>query len=339
MKSPFRQICAALLLAGVAMAATAQQQALAPSEVLACLTPAEAERGMPIYPPELFTRRQGGRIAVELKFAEPDAAPELSFGRSDDDADLRSAVRAHVRRYRLPCLKPGQTAQLNQIFEFVPTDARKVRWLSPVDADDARKERFIRCIRHEQLDSRPDYPIRALRRESQGNVVVRATFNSAGAPPALELLDDGLSEDLARAALDFSAGLRMPCLEGAPIRTTYQFKFRLEDAGYTVLKDMSLLQLLGIVKGIRQANVYFDFKEMGCPFDLRFRLEQPYGLNRVGEVGEPNPERRFFLDWLRRQHLELPRATHNAVLGQITTVSVPCTVLDLGTASGGSPSQ
>lgn len=333
----------AALAAGVALSAIAQQQTLSPSDTLACLTPVATERGTPKYPEESFERKEGGLVSVVLEFTAPDREPKVSFSdgssHSQGDLKLKGAVLDHVRAYRVPCLKLQQTATMNQEFSFVPTDGRRVRWQGPVDADDLRRSRLMKCMKHQSPGSTPDYPFGALRNEIQGNVMLKLSFASADAPPAVEVVDDAGSGSLASTAAEFARGWRMPCHEGASVSLNQLYKFRIEGADRTVLKDMSLVTLLGIVKGIRKANVYFDFKEMGCPFDLRFSLNQPHAANNVGEVGDTHPERRFFLDWLSRQHLELPGKTHNAVLGQIATVSVPCTVLNLGTKSGGSASQ
>lgn len=333
----------AALAAGVALSAIAQQQTLSPSDTLACLTPVATERGTPKYPEESFERKEGGLVSVVLEFTAPDREPKVSFSdgssHSQGDLKLKGAVLDYVRAYRVPCLKPEQTAKLNQEFSFVPTDGRRVRWQGPVDADDLRRSRLMKCVKHLSPGSRPDYPPLALRNDVQGNVMLKLSFASANAPPSVEVVDDAGSDRLASTAAEHARGWRMPCHEGASVSIDQLYVFRIEGAARTVLKDLSLVSLLGVVKGIKQANVYFDFKEMGCPFDLRFLMYQPHGPNAVGEVGDTHPERRFFLDWLRRQHLDLPAKTHNAVLGQITTVSVPCTVLNLGAKSGGSASQ
>jgi hypothetical protein len=333
------RFCIAALAAAASLSAAAQQQALTPSQTLACLTPAEAARGAPTYPEKSFERKESGRVSVALDFNAADREPKVTVTYGDDRRDLLRAVLDHVRKYRVPCLAPGQTARLLQDFDFVPTDGRKVRWLAPIDADDVRRSRLADCVLHKKPGTKPDYPWRALRNETQGTVVLRLSFSAPDAAPAIEVFNDAQSGDLATAASEFARDFRMPCHEGAPVGVTQFYQFRIEGGARTVLKDMSIRTLLGVIKDIRQANVYFDFGEMGCPFDLRFILHQPYGPNDVGEVGEPRPERRFFLDWLRRQQLDLPAPAHNAVLGDITTVSVPCTVLNLGTISGGSASQ
>ena len=322
-----------------ASCALARQQTLSLSDTLACLTPVAAERGAPKYPEESFERKEGGQVSVVLEFTAPDREPKVSFSDGSFRGELKGAVLDHVRAYRVPCLEPQQTAKLSQEFRFVPTDGRRVRWQGPVDADDRRRSRLMECVKHQSPGTTPDYPAGALRNEVQGNVMLKLSFASADAPLSIKVVDDAGSDSLASTAAEHARGWRMPCHEGTSVSIDQLYVFRIEGAARTTLKDLSLVSLLGAVKGIKQANVYFDFKEMGCPFDLRFEMYQPHGPNRVGEVGDTHPERRFFVDWLSRQHLDLPKKPHNAVLGQITTVSVPCTVLNLGTKSGGSASQ
>ena len=341
MRKVNRLVAAAALcaLSALGLGAAAQQQELTPSEALSCMTPAAGERGTPKYPEVSFERKEGGRIVAELTFSSADRAPRMAILYGDDQRELAAAVRDHVSRYRVPCLGAEQTARIRQEFSFVPTDGRKVRWLAPVDADDERRLRLLRCVKHQRPDSKPDYPMRAERDEVQGTVVLRLSFDAPAKPPTIDIVDNAQSDFLADAAIEFARGLRMPCYEGARVRATQYYVFRIAGMGRTVLKDMPLVTLLRSVKDIKQANVYFDFNAMGCPFEVRFRLYQPHSLNSVGEVGEVHPERLFFLDWLRRQQLDLPPRTHNAVLGQISTVSVPCTVLNLGATSGGGASQ
>lgn len=326
-------------VAAAPCAAAAQQLALTPSETLACLTPVAAERGTPTYPQHKFDRKEGGVVSVDLDFTAPDRAPKVTVRVGDDHRALSDAVIEHVRKYRVPCLTAGQSARFSQEFRFVPTDGRKVQWLAPRDADDERRSQLLNCVQHKSPGSKPIYPMMALSSETQGTVVLRVKFEAPDMPPVIEVADDGQSSSLAAAARNFALDYRMPCYDGAPVSFTHFYTFRIDGAKRTVLKDVPLVSLLPLVKDIRRANVYFDFNEMGCPFDLRLRLHQPYGLNGVGEVGEPNPERRFFLDWLRRQQLDLPARTYNEIIGEMTTVSVPCTVLKLGTTSGGGASQ
>ncbi len=336
---PAARFVFALLIATAAPGVLAQQQTLTESATVACLTPAGAERGSPKYPKASFELKEGGTFPVTLEFTAPDREPKVTFTGVDDYSELKDAVLDFVRAYRVPCLQPGQVATLNQEFKFVPTDDRRVRWHTPVDDDDPRRERLQKCMKHTSPGSKPSYPVWAVDKDIQGSVLLKVSFDAADRPPSVEVLDNAGSDRLASHATDFARGWRMPCHEGASVSVNQLYKFRFAGDSRLVLKDLSLVTLISGFKGIRQANVYFDFNEMGCPFDLRFSPYQPNSPNLVGEVGDTLPARRFFLDWLRRQSLDLPPKQRNAILGQITTVSVPCTVLKLGTATGGGASQ
>jgi TonB family protein len=336
---PVARFVFALMVASTAPCVLAQQQTLTESDTLACLTPAASQRGAPRYPEASFERREGGRFPVTLEFTAPDRAPKVNFSGTGGLSELSDAVLDFVRAYRVPCLKPGQVATLNQEFVFVPTDDRRVLWHAPVDDDDRRRERLANCVKHQSPGSKPNYPATVLNNGIEGTVVLKVSFAAGDMPPSVEVLDNAGSDRLAEAAKEFARGWRMPCHEGASVSVNQLYRFSIAGEPRMVLKDISLVTLISGFKGIRQANVYFDFNEMGCPFDLRFALYQPHSPNRVGEVGDALPARRFFLDWLRRQSLDLPAKQRNAIQGQITTVSVPCTVLRLVTTTGGGASQ
>jgi hypothetical protein len=68
--------CVVLLLsAGVP--AHAQRFEAEPSQALACLTPAGAERGQPAYPQNRLKRQERGRVLVRLSFDDPGLPPQV----------------------------------------------------------------------------------------------------------------------------------------------------------------------------------------------------------------------------------------------------------------------
>ena len=222
----------------------------------------------------------------------------------------------------------------------MPHDGRPVTLFASQDERQSRQHALVGCMKHEEPGTVPNYPMTDMRAERQGVVVLRASFADAQAAPSIEVLDNGGGGWLAKSASEFARGYRLPCHDSAGVASFVQFYiFRIEGGARVVLKDVPFLTLLSGFKGIRQANVYFDFNTMACPFDLRFEPLQPVLPNRVGEIGEPNQERRFVLDWLTRQQLDLPKAQLNALRGQATVVTVPCTVLNLGARTGGAASQ
>lgn len=330
---------AAALLVVTAAPVRAQIAALTPSEALACLTPPSDKRGAPDYPEDAYRRKDGGKVSVELVFTAPDEPPNITLTRGQTFAALEDAVRDHVRRYRVPCVAAGQSATLRQEFVFVPTDGRRVRWSAPEDAEDERRTRMLECLSHLIPGSKPVYPAMLGERGVQGTVVIRSKFFAPGAAPDVTVLDDAGSNALSASAVEWAKGQRMPCLDGKALDVTTFFMFRMDGGARAVLKDQPLVQFLASVKGIREASLYFDTREMTCPFELRFQLNQPYLPNSVGEVGQPDPTRRFLLDWLRRVHLDIPRRYANAVLGDSMTIHVPCVTVNLGALSGGGASQ
>jgi hypothetical protein len=325
--------------------AAAQTTVVAPSPAQRCLTRGGLILGTPAYPQEAFAAKVGARVVVDLEFASATAAPEVrKIDAGDADSRYARAFTDEVRRfigdYRVPCLPASETTSLRQEFAFLPQDGRPVSMWSSMSEQQRRAGRMGGCMRHIKPGTTPDYPMNDLRREQQGTVVVRAEFADGDSAPKLTVLDDGGSRALAESSREFAEGYRLPCHDKAGAVDFVQlYIFKIDGGARVVLKDMPLLSLLGNVKGIRSANVYFDLNTMGCPFDVRFTPMQPHAPNGVGEIGDTNTERRFFLDWLTRLQIDLPQRQLNAVTGQNAVISVPCTILRLGPASGGSASQ
>jgi hypothetical protein len=326
-------------------AAAAQTTVVAPSPAQRCLTRGGLILGTPAYPQEAFEAKVGARVVVDLEFASPTAAPEIrKIDAGNTDSHHARAFTDEVRRfigdYRVPCLPANETTSLRQEFAFLPQDGRPVSMLSSMSEQQRRAGRMSGCMRHIKPGTAPYYPMNELRVDRQGTVVLRAEFADSDSGPQLTVLDDGGSRALADSARAFAEGYRLPCHDKAGAVDFVQlYIFKIDGGARVVLKDMPLLSLLGNVKGIRSANVYFDLNTMGCPFDVHFTPMQPHAANWVGEIGDTNAERRFFLDWLTRLQIDLPRRELNAVTGQNAVISVPCTILRLGSASGGSASQ
>lgn len=311
--------------------AQAQQPMLAPSEVLTCMTPAAAERGIPEYPPELVRRKIGGTVKAELVFSDPDAAPRVRLVHDENalSRELEDAVLQHVKKLRVPCQpRDAEPARVVMEYRFDPTDGRQVWSMPPLDANDAERNLQVACLKRIVPGARPEYPRSALQSGESGRFLVRMRFESPDAPPIAKLVAGPDSRVLRRAALDFAPGFRLPCLKAGPIDVDIVLKFRLEGEATTVVKDMPLRTLLGGARSVPKP-VSFDTRSMGCPFDVRLSLLQPHSANRVYEVGERNPERREFLHWLANLELKMDASTLLQVLGDTFTVSVPCTTINL----------
>lgn len=337
----------ALLLVAAAVAghrAWGQVTQVAPSPAQRCLTRGTVLLGTPEYPPAAYEARQGAQVEVDMAFAGADEAPQVRRIRVKAaerfDGDFERSVRTFVRTYRVPCLSGGETAAMTQEFVFVPHDGRPVSLFATHDPTAARRAKLVQCMRHLNPGTLPQFPTQELRAERQGNVVLRVSFDGAESAPKVETLDDAGSSWLARSAAAFAGNYRLPCHDGdGPVAFTQFYYFRIEGASRVVLRDLSLLTLVRSFKGIERANVYFDFNEMGCPFDIRFGPRQPTLPNDVGEIGGALEQRRFFLDWLSRQQLDLPPKELNALVGQAAVVAIPCTILNLGARTGGGASQ
>lgn len=329
-------ILSALMMVGTA---AAQTIAVSPSAAQRCLTRGEFLLGTPAFPQESFERRDAGRVLVELTFSRPDAAPSVNVIEDAGGQPFVASVRTFVDAYRVPCLEAGQSATLRQEFVFKPTDGRRAYFSPPVDADARRQERLQACIAHQSPNERVPYPNEAAKRGEHGSVIVKLTFSDATSPPAIAVLDDVGSSALRRSAVLHAEGHRMPCHVGAPVEYVQFYNYQFEGDSRVRLNDMPLTTFLRNVKGIEQANAYFDFTTMGCPFEVRLTLRQPFTANGVGELGAPHLERRFFLDWLRRRELNVDAKTLRAVVAQETTIAVPCTILSLGNQPGGGASK
>jgi hypothetical protein len=314
-----------------ATSAAAQQTELAPSVALDCMTPPTALRQKMEYPPQAYERKDGGTVQVELVFTRADAPPRFELIDEDRQAldSLVDAVRQHVRAYRVPCMQEGQPpVTLRQQFVFVPNDGRKVM-ASPVrDQADPARRALIQCIAHVRGQKRPAYPESVRRDEGQGNYLVELTFNAADAPPTVRMLAAAPSRRLQAEVLDHLQGLRMPCLQGEPVRLSQIYSFRMDGGERTVLRDLTLLKLLGAARK-PLPPAYLDLDIMGCPFDVRLSYFQPHRRNFVGELETRHPARKPLLDWLALIELDLPAATNTTVLGDETTVRIPCGTIDL----------
>jgi hypothetical protein len=341
-----RGVLAALLLATGLSAASAQTTTALPTPAQRCLTRGELLLGAPVYPTEVLEAKASGRVTIELEFDAPDAEPKLQslqVDRVDQRShaqQLEQSVRDFIKAYRVPCLRAGEKSTLKQEFVFLPHDRRGVTMMASSDPSRVRDDRLRSCLVHQDPKAQPLYPRADLRAERQGTAVVRLEFTDSNSPPKITVLDEGGGSWFADVAGEHALGYRMPCHDGQGVASLLQlYTFRIEGASRVTLKDVSFPTLVAAFRGIRSANVYFDFTTMGCPFDVLFRPMQPHAPNDVGVVGDVNPDRRFFLDWLSRQQLDLPPRQLNALIGQEARVSVPCMALNLGTTSGGGASQ
>jgi hypothetical protein len=328
------------LLASLPAWAQSARTVLEPPDSLACLQPGPAERGTPQYPPDLLAARQGATVKVELAFTAPDAPPSMKVTDNSGSEGFVAPLREFVARYRVPCLPAGRSTTMRQEFVFEPGEKRQVFWYDPTSEEAVALARTMSCLTHITGDRELRYPHEAWRADASGTVLVRIRFEAGDQVPRTELLSGAGHNALDAFALQHSLGYRLPCLQGTPIAFVQSFRFVLDERPKrSLLNDMELLPFLSNVKGIDKAVVYFDFRRMACPFELRFMLMQPFTVNTVGEVGDSHPERRHFIEWLKRQELNVPKRLLNRVVSESMTIAVPCGVLNLGPTTGGGASQ
>ena len=267
-------------------------------------------------------------MKVELTFTAPDEAPTVDVLEKEGGAEFVESVQKHVRTFRAPCLALADTpAALTIEFVFKP-DARRAFWTEPVDSRAGKREAMLKCISHESKDKRPDYPISLADDGIQGSVLAQMRFVAPDSPPEVRVYSRPSARRLKNHVESWARGYRMPCHEGAPVETTWTFRFRFE-GDHQGFKPLTLRQLLGNVPGIGKQRLFFDFNTMACPFDVRLRYWQSQLPNLVAEMGDRQPSRRPFLNWLSGIELDLPSAALDAVFGDDVTITIPCTKIDL----------
>lgn len=304
-----------------------------PEAPLSCLTSVRPESKAPAYPVGVLAGTEAV-VRVKLKFSSPDEAPAVELSFNNAGPSFATAVRDHVLNYRLPCLLPGSSFAGVQEFQFVVKNSvPRILQSAPRDAGgeliyppecqagfaNATPARF-------PVATAISGPV------ATGNVLVRLTFTAPDAAPEIRVLYNGGDRRLERAVRNSVLTYRMPCLkpgdEPVIATQTFGFKFEGEDTAQLV-PELTLVQLLGLVKGLSAQTVRFDFTTMGCPFQLSVAPYQPWAQNRVLQVGEANAGRREFTEWLRNVTFEIPPRAMKTAIGQPTTVSVPCVLLDL----------
>lgn len=293
------------------------------------MTPSASERGLPEYPEELLQRKDGGRVRVELAFADAQSRPRVRVLEPETFGELTDSVKRHVSALRIPCMPAGaEPVRLVLEFDFTPGDGRRVTSRPPRDLAELERRRQMACMTRITGPARPQYPEDAQRDGLEGNFLMRLRFTSATAPPEHSFVAGPahrlLRDELAR----FVQGYRLPCIGGEPVEGEILFHYRIEGGARTLVKDMPLLTLLRAAEHVpRPAR--FDLDALGCPFDVRVDYYQPHMANVVRELGSSNPARQELLDWMGEIRLRLDAPTALALLGERFTVTVPCGKVDL----------
>ena len=273
--------------------------------------------------------KNGGVVRLRLTFSVPDSQPRAEVFYETAGRAFRTAVIDYVAAYRLPCIAPGDAPVVaTQEFEFDPGDGRKVVWAEVRDEAPARGTSMDCLIAAKEP---PEYPSSPFGSSDPGVVLARFSFTDPLSPPKTEILFDGGTSRFSRVVGRYAESYRLPCMKaGGPAIVARQvFHFRVDGQGRSMLKDSSMASFAAALDKLESQHVRFDFTTMGCPFEVRFVLYRPYVDNEVGEIERHDPNRREFLEWLKRVELNLPAKNRRQVIGDSMTIAVPCTVLDL----------
>jgi hypothetical protein len=322
-------VAAALALPG---AAQSIEPRLVPSEAAQCLQATDPAQPLPEYPFEAFKSKSKGRVLIEMRFERADSAPRVTVRESEGGREFVDAVRTWARTLRVPCLAAGaRPAVLQRELVFEPDD-RPVRAGPPEEANEARRNELLACLRQTARAKRPQYPQRMVDRQVQGRVYALLRFDSPDGPPSVELLHRPSARGFERSVDAWAQQYRLPCFEPGSdesFSTSVQFVFQLGQGAYYGFKAITLTDLLPAVTGIREQPLQLDTTAMGCPFDVRLTYLQPLRRNIVGVLDTYDAAQEPLLQWLRGIELNLPSATLDMVYADDALITIPCIKIKL----------
>ena len=165
--------------------------------------------------------------------------------------------------------------------------------------------------------------------------LIRITFSNSVSEPQTSVVFQTGNARFGRYASEVVKVYRLICMkEGDPPISALQKFIYAPYADDPVLRsrlkdELTLGEFVRVIKDWKQQKVRFDTTSMGCPFKLRFTLMRPYENNLVRQLGEPAESRREFVEWLRGVSFDIPPPALRNFIGEDTTVSVPCAILDL----------
>ena len=296
---------------------------------LSCLAPSTSERGSPEYPSRQLFAKTGGQVQVVLTFADKDSAPRvriLNSNKWNEDAfdDFSRSVERFVSKYRLPCLTEG-TVELRQDFRFSLDDKKAYA----LDASNGPSEWSKAECKYDYVGEKPVYP--SSTQMPTGNVYVRMKFMQRDEPPVVTVVYGGGHYQLAEATKSWMAQYRLRCAKPLerPIETTNIHRFTPVGGVSLTVKDMALVPFLQSVDRKSLGTPKFDTNAMACPFEVKVTLLQPHAPNVVRELERTEPSRKDFLQWLTTLRFRYPDGFERYLVGDTTTITVPCMALDL----------
>lgn len=283
----------------------------------------------PEYPQELYERKHQGKVVVEIEFYDSSPVPRVKTLTNTGGVGLNDSAEKFALQYRNTCMKPGDPpVKVQQEFDFVPNDGRKVAWSIPAFGFENPPTATPSCVKHLNPGTAPKYPRGAMEAGTTGRLVILAKFKELDKPPEISFPVPGPRADIRQAVTEFAEGYRLTC-GGTPLIAMQLFVFTLSDSNVNLLRDTTLKSFLRGAGNATDKPVSFDLDAMSCPFDVRLEYWQPAFRNRVGEVGARVPARKPLLEWLSSLRLNIPEPIANKVTGDSLTISVPCGKIDL----------
>jgi hypothetical protein len=179
------------------------------------------------------------------------------------------------------------------------------------------------------LGSKPVYPTNS--QSPYGNVFLRMKFMQRDEPPIVTVVYGGGHHLLAETAKSWMEQYRLRCARPIenPVEATSTHRFSPRGGAKVTLKDMGFIPFLQSVDRKSMGTPKFDFQTMACPFEVKVQLLQPYAPNEVRELERKEPSRKDFLQWLATLVFKYPDGYERFLVGDTTTITVPCMVLDL----------
>lgn len=292
-----------------------------------CLVSSRPKLARPEYPAWISPRTEAV-VRVELTFVGPDAGPSVKLVSNTGVEAFAQAVRDFVAYYRMPCLKPDETLQGAQTYQFSMGrhPPKLLQAQSPEAGIDSLPLGCSASIRNAALPDYNDYPSAALK------TVARMIFTARDRPPTVEWLFNAGPPSWTAAVRAVTDAYRLPCMPAADGRIVVDQFFHYNPWPLKPQEKrtgVNVEQLVSLLKNAKQGAGRFDFNTMACPFNLSFELYRPFAQNAVIEMGSSNANRAPFLAWLRGVSFDVSDGKLRGVLGEAVTVSVPCGVLDL----------
>ena len=297
---------------------------------LDCLTTSLPPGAKPAYPAQALLK--DAVVRVRLSFSKADDAPTVAVTFNNGDEMFAQAVKDFVAAYRVPCLASGASAvEAVQEFQFLAKEASPVVFWNPPRPGSPQPDTALQeCTQLTGAPVSPLYPESARRKNEAGTVLVDIKFKPGEAEPELDFVYSSGSVFTA-AVRPVARDYRLACMATAkrPVRAKQLFKFRMQGDATSTIDAVSVTQLVSLAQDVRKDRVRFDFNSMGCPFAVQLGMYRPYADNDVGEVTRIDPNRREFIEWLRKITLKVSLADMKNLIGEVITVTVACTVLDL----------